>query len=99
MDGPRAQVFPDEAGEHRFRLVSANDEPQVQSEGYAGGADAAERGARDAAKSFMLGCRMPPHLAEQWAQQLAVEFLDADGETIEESADEDGDDGDGDGEG
>jgi len=40
MNGPRFEVFEDAAGEHRFRLVAANGEIVMASEGYTREADA-----------------------------------------------------------
>lgn len=79
MHGARAQVFPDEAGEPRWRLVSANEEPVAQSESYDGGPSAAERGARDAATTMAQACGLSRESAEEFARHLRVEYMDTDG--------------------
>lgn len=79
MGGARVEVFPDEAGEHRWRLVSANGEKQAASEGYSGGPRAAERGARDAAETFAHAQGESDVTAERCRRALRVKFLDADG--------------------
>lgn len=52
MDSPRFEIFPDHAGQHRWRLRAANGEIVAQSESYSSPRDA-ERGAEAAVRAML----------------------------------------------
>lgn len=73
---PRFDVYTDRAGNGRWRLRAANGEFLAQSEGYAGGKDAATRGARDAAQAVARAAGLPEAIAAAIA--LTVDVVDVD---------------------
>lgn len=71
-DGAHFEIFPDRAGEHRYRLVAENGEITGPSEGYTSDRDA-ERGIYAHIRNVMQAAGIT---ADAWSLELANVRID-----------------------